>query len=141
MSDDASGQPGGTYATGHVVRGGNREVTVSVDVVCLQPDGFQFKYELIAKATVIIPAGDPLPQFVVRGKPWTSMAIPSPVPADYGPFQVKAHTVCLDKNGNLKWEADTEPISLAVGDLPPALAHCNTVVTAAPHPEVCPDGY
>lgn len=134
MSDDrsASESLGGISATAVVVRGGNREVTVSVDLVCLHPDG-QFKYEVRAEAKVVIPAGDPLPVFVPRDRPRTIFSanhVPSP------PWEIKAHTVCRSPEGNVKWEADTEPIALAIGEaLPDQLIGCNTVVDAGFRPD------
>ncbi len=117
---------GGVIATGTVVRGGNREVTVEVPLVCLHPDG-QYKYEVTAVAKVVIPFGDPVPVFVPNGRPrsW--------VPGEQPAFKVEAHTVCRDSEGRVKWEADTEPVELPSSAMARIEAMgANVVVTARP---------
>lgn len=137
--ESTSGNPDGIFATARVVKGGNREVIVSVDLVCLYPDG-QTKYETRAYAKVIIPFGDPIPVFTLKGLPYTEGQAPAPA---VGPlFKITSHTVCRDPQGNIKWEADTEPIALSASEpLPPALVGTNTVVLATPIPDGDPCGY
>ncbi len=135
MSEDRSdqGAGGGISATALVVRGGNREVEVGVDLVCLHPDG-QYKYEVRAVGKVVIPAGDPIPVFVPNGRP-QSIIVANHVPLVPPGFQLKAHTVCRDPEGRVKWEADTEPFAVHAGvPCPPELAVCNSEVYATPRP-------
>ncbi len=151
MSDGQSenAQAGGISATGHVVRGGNREVNVTVDLVSIGPGDLAGRYEIEAVAKLMIPAGDPVPMFAAKGMAYTSVKVPSPAPAPVPPrvsggaavFAIHSHTVCRDREGNIKWEADTDPIALGVNDpTPPELVGANTVVVSGLNVENRSDG-
>ncbi len=83
---------GAAALVNRVVKGGNREVEVVVDLVCLYPDQ-QFKYEIQAVGKVTIPYGDPIPTFVVRGLPQSFLAgsLPEPIAPRVNEFPMSEH--------------------------------------------------
>lgn len=103
----------GAVATGVVRRGMNQTIRVSMPV--RSADG---RYEAVAEAILMIPAGEDIPTFSRHGH-ITTVPVAVEVAAEVNEPPTKlvlnSHTVCRGPDGTIKWEADTIPVEIPTG--------------------------
>ena len=95
----------------NVVRGGNQTVRVSIPV--RSADG---RYEAVAMAILMLPAGDPIPAFTRHGHITAELVTVEAQAEEVPPSRLvlNTHTVCRGPDGKVKWEADTVPVEIPV---------------------------